>query len=109
MKTGILPVLGVALIALAACSDTPEPMQTTTITLPPVAQAAEPTGTAVITTENLARIGARLHRSPENTAAILAEANMTADTFMALVEELSQDAAAANLYAQTLEIELARL
>jgi len=110
MNIRILPVLGVALIAMSACSDTPAPTRTSDLAVPPAttAPAPAPATNTVITTENLARIGARIYLSPEDKDAILAEARMTEETFMALVEQLSLDAASAHRYAEALEVELTR-
>jgi hypothetical protein len=112
MNTHILPILGIALIAIAACGDSHEPMQANEVPAmhpPAEARAPAPTTNTVITTENLARIAAAIYLSPERKDAILAEAAMTEDAFMALVEELSQDAEAAFRYAQAFEAELTRL
>ncbi len=113
MNMRILPVLGLALIAMIACSDAPPPTRTTNIAVPPASAPAQDTAPAretdtVITTENLARIAAQIYLSPGEKAVILAEARMTEETFMALVEQLSLDAAAAHRYAEALEVELAR-
>lgn len=110
MNTRILPVLGLALIGLAACSDGTAPVQSGTPVTPPPASTPEPAPvvTAVITTEDLARIGASIYLSPERKDAILAEADLSEEAFTALVEELSQDAEAAFRYAQAFEAELTR-
>lgn len=112
MNARILPVLGIALIGLAACGDSQAPMQTNEVpamTPPAAAPAPEPAATTVLTTENLARIGASIYLSPERKDTILAEAAMTEETFMALVEELSLSAESAHRYAQAFEVELTRL
>lgn len=109
MKIRILPVLGLALIGLTACGDGSAPGDSNqAAATPPPAATPAPATTTVITTEDLARIGASIYLSPEKKDAILAEAEMTEATFTALVEELSQDAEAAYRYAQAFEIELAR-
>lgn len=111
MNTRILPVLGLALFGLAACGDNSEPMQADedyASTPPAETSAPAPEASTTITTENLARIGARIYLSPEQKDAILAEADMTQATFTALVEELAQDAESAYRYAQAFEAELAR-
>lgn len=107
MNTRVLPVLGFALFGLAACGDSGAPVEAT----PPaaVAPAPAPLVTTVITTEDLARIGASIYLSPERKDAILAEAAMTEETFTALVEQLSLDAEASFRYAKAFEVELARL
>lgn len=111
MNTRILPVVGLALIGLAACGDSNAPIDANEVpaaTPPAATPAPAPAATTVITTENLARIGARIYLSPERTDAILAEADMTEETFRALVEELSLDAESAHRYAQAFEVELTR-
>lgn len=111
MNIRILPVLGLALIGLAACGDSDAPMQANedSASAPPAeTSASAPAATTVITTENLARIGASIYLAPERKDAILAEAAMTEETFKALIEEISQDAESAYRYAQAFEVELAR-